>query len=436
MNPWQGIARLAGFPADFEILDEQTYPPTKERPQARVFYTIRRRLRQGVCSACGTLCSKIHSTDEVELRDLPAFGQQIHWRIPRFTVRCERCGKNTVEDHWLWRARRQFTWRYECQISRLCEELTNVGVARLELLSDKTVYRIDYELLCLRMERQSLPQDIGPHYSMDEIHFRTFRKKLDREKSVSFVTNLLCMKYRKVIFNAPGRVQASAQVCLLGLSETQRAQAQSFAADLHDDFHLAIRAACPQADIVLDRFHIMKLFNESMNDFRKRQLTMAQSCEEKGLLRGANKWLLLMSPDKMSATKKGLLDELKALNERVVEALLIREQFVSFFQSSTLELAKQRWEQLKRMITEADITELTDFFRRLSAWTEFLWNYFKHRTSSAIIEAVNHKIKAVRGMAYGYRNLHYFQLKILQRVGFLNSRFVNLPQKQGRLYRV
>ena len=428
MSPlWNGIARLAGLPADFRIVDEQRHSETKDRPP-RFVYTLERR-REGNCSNCGTRCSKIHSSDWVVLRDLPAFGAEIFWRLLKFTVRCDKCQKAVVEDHWLWRAKKRFTWRYESHISRMCEELTNVGVARLEGLDDKTVYRIDYELLCLRLERQRIPGDIGPHYSMDEVHFRTFRKKKDKEKSVSFVTNLLCLRYRKIIFNAPGRVQASAEVCLQGLSPRQRAEAESFATDLHDDFHLAIKKLCPQADIVLDRFHIMKLFNEAMNDFRKRQLNIANNCEEKGLLHSTNKWLLLTSPDKLSTKDKSLLDELKVLNERVVEALLIREQFVAFFQSSTLELARQRWNQLQDLLKKADIKEFNEFFGKLAKWVPLIWNYFKHRTSSGVIEAVNHKIKAVRAMAYGYRNLHYFQLKILSRVGFLNSSFVKLPTR-------
>lgn len=45
-----------------------------------------------------------------------------------------------------------------------------------------------------------------------------------------------------------------------------------------------------------------------------------------------------------------------------------------------------------------------------------------------MIEAVNHKIKATKQAAYGYRNFRYYQLKILQRVGFLNSQFAPLPR--------
>ncbi len=116
------------------------------------------------------------------------------------------------------------------------------------------------------------------------------------------------------------------------------------------------------------------------------------------------------------------------MNERVVDALLVREYFIQFFQSPTLKLAKLAWYRLLKLVKEVDIAAFNEFFRKLSAWSPQLWNYFKHRTSSAVIEAVNHKIKATKWAAYGYKNLRYFQLKILQRVGFLNSEFAPLPR--------
>ncbi len=385
--------------------------------------------REGRCSECGHLCTSIHSTDEVTLRDLSAFGFRVWLKLPRFTVRCPRCKKARVEDHWLWRERRRFTWRFECHVSAMCEEMTNLACARLEDLPDTTVYNIDYELLKLRIERQALPE-LGPHYSMDEVYFHYFPDD-DPRKPTSFVTNLVDLKHKKVILNNPGRNQASAEACLMGLSPEQRANAESFATDLHDAFHLAIRKHCPKAKVVLDRFHIMKLFNEAMNDFRKRQVHLTTDVDEKRLLQGKHKWILLKNTDSLSHKDRDHLDELKQLNERIIEALFIREHFVSFFESSCEDTARKRWEVLMALVSQADIQEFNLFFRKLRKWLGELWDYFKHKTSSAVIEALNHKIKVTKAAAYGYRNIYYFRLKILQRVGFLNTKFAPLPTRRS-----
>jgi transposase len=423
MNPEQlkGILWLADLQDDFILLDYKKF-----RDQNRVVLVLGRRQREGTCSGCNESCSTIHSTDRAWLRDLSAFGYEVELQLERYTFWCERCQGYRVERHWLYRPRRAFSWRYEKHISRLCEEMTNASVGRLEDLHDKTVYTMDFELLEIRMGYQQLPE-LGPHYSMDEVYFRYY-PDWHPEAGKKFVTNLLDLKRGKIICNSPGRDSKAAENCLLLLTPTQRRQAQSMATDLHEPFHKAIRLHCPNADIVLDRFHIMQLFNKAMDEFRLQQLALASGTDEVQYLKGNNKWLLLTREEKLSKTDKKLLDELKKMNERIVDALLVREYFTQFFQAPTLRLAKLAWYRLLKFVKEVDINAFTEFFRKLKQWSDQLWNYFKHRSTSAVIEAVNHKIKATKQAAYGYRNLRYYQLKILQRVGFLNSEFAPLPR--------
>lgn len=425
MNPEQlkGILWLADLQDEFEILDYKKF-----RDQNRVVLTLGRREASGLCSRCGKSCQKIHSTDWVWLRDLSAFGYRIELHVARYTLWCDSCQGYRVERHWLYRNRRAFTWRFEQHVSRLCEETTNAAVGRLEKLHDKTVYQIDFELLEIRLEYQQLPPTLGPHYSMDEVYFRYYAQWHPQNEK-KFLTHLLDLTHGKIIINSPGRDQKAAENCLiLGLSKAQRRQAESVATDLHSPYHCAIRKHCPNADIVLDRFHIMQLFNGAMDEFRKQQIQLYPGSEQVELLKGKNKWLLLTRQEKLSKINRLLLEQLKLMNERVVDALLIREYFIQFFQSPTLKIAKLRWYRLLKLVTELDIQVFNEFFRKLKEWSAHLWNYFLHRTSSATIEAVNHKIKVVKACAYGYKNLRYFQLKILQRVGFLNTQYASLPK--------
>ncbi|PIS29489.1 hypothetical protein COT42_05185 [Candidatus Saganbacteria bacterium CG08_land_8_20_14_0_20_45_16] len=49
-------------------------------------------------------------------------------------------------------------------------------------------------------------------------------------------------------------------------------------------------------------------------------------------------------------------------------------------------------------------------------------NWFKKKISSAISEGINNKIKRLKRMAYGYKDVEYFKLKIHQHCGLLNPR--------------
>ena len=72
----------------------------------------------------------------------------------------------------------------------------------------------------------------------------------------------------------------------------------------------AVANNLPGADIVFDRFHVVKLFNEKLSDFRRSLFNhLAGKPEEQELIKGT-RWLLLKNPENL---QKGR-DEDKRLN--------------------------------------------------------------------------------------------------------------------------
>lgn len=58
------------------------------------------------------------------------------------------------------------------------------------------------------------------------------------------------------------------------------------------------------------------------------------------------------------------------------------------------------------------------FFRK----RHYVLNYFFYKITTAISEGINNKIKRLSRMAYGYKDIKYFLLKIHQHCGLLNPR--------------
>ena len=54
-----------------------------------------------------------------------------------------------------------------------------------------------------------------------------------------------------------------------------------------------------------------------------------------------------------------------------------------------------------------------------------LWNYFKYKVTTSMSEGINRVIKGLKWQAYGYRDMEYFKLKIMQKCGYLNSKYHN-----------
>jgi len=68
------------------------------------------------------------------------------------------------------------------------------------------------------------------------------------------------------------------------------------------------------------------------------------------------------------------------------------------------------------------IQPLVDLARKLADKMKYILNWFKQKVSSAISEGFNNKIKRLKRMAYGYRDIDYFRPKINQHCGMLNPR--------------
>ncbi|MFO0794960.1 MAG: transposase [Candidatus Brocadiaceae bacterium] len=58
------------------------------------------------------------------------------------------------------------------------------------------------------------------------------------------------------------------------------------------------------------------------------------------------------------------------------------------------------------------------FFRK----RHYVLNYFVYKITSAVSEGINNKIKRLKHMAYGYRDVKYFLLKIHQHCGLLDPK--------------
>jgi len=88
---------------------------------------------------------------------------------------------------------------------------------------------------------------------------------------VTILTDLTNPERPEVLAVAEGRDEAAGRRCLEKLSEGQRRQVQTYRADMAQAFHNACRGMLPNAQAVVDRFHVAKKFNEAVDRERKKK---------------------------------------------------------------------------------------------------------------------------------------------------------------------
>ena len=172
---------------------------------------------------------------------------------------------------------------------------------------------------------------------------------------------------------------------------------------------------------MLDHFHIKKYLNDAVDTVRKEELKRArqQNNGELSAILHCNKRFILMQ-NKVTNKKQNLLEKLASLNERVYQAMLLKEQFLSIYTDP-----KTAGRALKEWIIAAiksGISAFEELGKKFFRKRHYVLNYFLCKITTAISEGINNKIKRLSRMAYGYRNVHYFLLKIHQHCGLLNPR--------------
>ena len=115
------------------------------------------------------------------------------------------------------------------------------------------------------------------------------------------------------------------------------------------------------------------------------------------------------------------MEELAKSNEALYHCYLLKESFYEIytFGCDEITLAREFIQDWYNDAIRAPLEGMQKLAGYIKTHQERILNSIKTGLSSAISEGINNKISVIKRMAYGYRNLQYFMLKILQRCGIL-----------------
>lgn len=385
------------------------------------------------CSTCGCQIGHIHEWKEREIQG-PPVGAFLYVTIHLRRLRgyCTGCADEIRS------AKVPFTHPKVENLSlafcewagRLMEEMPCDAVARFFGVNSKTMWRLDQVRMAMMKPLMRLPSDIDlEKMSADEVHYRTMPKERSFLKpEIKFITNLVCYKERKVLANASGRDSRALEECLRSLSPAQRLSIKFFSVDLHDPFMTVIRRRCPNAVICADRFHLAELCNTAFDEVRKLEFRRADEAGDNfqmGMLAPHRRFVLVEREKKLTKKDLKMLDRLKELNKNILNAMILVEHFHRVLDKyDVLEFRKSLilW---YRLVRESQLRPFLKFAKTLRKYRAHVENYIKSKLTTAVSEGLNNKIKVLKRMGYGYTNEESYKSKILQRCGYLNSRYIN-----------
>jgi transposase len=193
-----------------------------------------------------------------------------------------------------------------------------------------------------------------------------------------------------------------------------RAQVAAVATDMSPAYIEAVRAHLGEAVPVFDHFHVVKLFNEKLSDFRRERQREAEEKLGKQVLKGT-RWLLLKNPENLDPKKKERerLEEALRMNQPLATVYYLKEDLRQIWGQPDKATATRVLEDWMRRAEASCIKVLQQFAATLAMHRTGILAYYDCPISTGPLEGTNNKIRTMQRQAYGFRDQEFFKLKIL-----------------------
>ena len=381
-----------------------------EIDQAHRSIEVWARWRRGealMCPKCRAICPGYDHLMQRTWKHLDACGftTKLHARIPR--CRCEMHGVISVRCAWA-----EPGSRYTLEFERYAIDVIK-GACSLQDAAQ--LLRLDWDAVA-RIQRRAVErglarrmQQSSPRLGIDEKSFG---------KGQSYGTVLSDLSNQCVVEVVQGRDEKAAAEALGALSQAQALTVEAVAMDMWKPFINATQLVLPQADVVFDKFHIMRLLQDGIDTVRRQEHRLLYSQGDTTL--AGSKYLWLKSPANQSPKQWKSFKALLALNLKAGRAWILVETFRGFWDCEDSQEAqsffKDWFSRAKRSKLEPIKAAADTIKRHLYG----ILTYFKHRITNAAAEGLNSIIQTLRCAARGFRNFANYRATILFHLGKLS----------------
>jgi len=373
--------------------------------------------KKPLCSGCWKEHQKgYHSSREVIVEDKAIGDLRVYLHVKKRRYRCDDGCIYTEHVNWIKKWSRT-TKRFSIQINRLTAITTNQEAGWFFGLDDERVYRTDKDILQDQARKFLNPPPAATSISVDEVSYRKYYR---------YLTNVIDIDKKIVIWNDKGRKAEVLDRYYKGIGEENCRKIESVALDGAKNYISSTNRYAVNATIVYDKFHIIQKLNKTVDMVRKIELRKARAdknIELIELMGCRQRFVLLKNKNKLSEKQKSYLDKLCEINNPIYKAMLLKESFLQIYLYHDIEEIK---DHLREWFEDAFTSGLEAFQGLAYSFlrkVQYIINWFKKKISSAISEGFNNKIKRLKRMAYGYKDIEYFKLKIHQHCGLLNPRY-------------
>jgi transposase len=389
-----GIETLLGLP-EFHVVNQVIRPKWLD-------VHLERRDTVIVCPRCQTCCSRVLESRPRCIRDLPILERPVVLWVHLRRFACQACHHRPWETSETFGARVKWTERLYHQVrAEFLGGCPSRELARRYGLSQRTVFRWTFE-----RSRGGRPRQLGRAIGIDDYA---------RRKGHAYNTSIVDLDKGQPIATFKGRRAKDVMAWFKRRPQVERDRVEVVVLDMSKTYASAIQELFGESVQVIDRFHVVKLAVDALDE----------------VLRSVQKQL---DPEEAKALKKLRRRWLKSAHQLHVDELIARYEWrrrfpqlrevIDWVQDLRLgferKYDKPAREALSKLIERASQSAHEPLKRMagtLTRWFEPIVHYIRKRYSNGITEGFNNKIKLIQRMAYGLRNEHNRRKRIMAYCG-------------------
>jgi transposase len=324
------------------------------------------------------------------------------FRVHKHRYFCRPCKKPFAEPTpGVW-PRRRTTQRFRRALAKACEDLTDLSrVRKYYQVSSGLIYKVFYDQLDIKLRSRSnqpWPKIIG----IDE-HF--FRRKNHRTEFVTVITN---MTKRRLFEVAYGKDTKTLFEQLKGIPG--RENVSIVVMDMSDTYRAVVKLLFPNAQIVADKFHVLRLMSPALIKLRAQIHGHRKELQYRRLI--------LRNERNLDYETRTELWRYLEQHPKLQELHRWKERLHEFYRTKGVRRATQSLERLLRDLENSLLPEAQRLKKTLKHWKDALLLYFEKRYTNGLTEALNGRAKLLQRRASGYRSFKNYRLRLLSACGF------------------
>ena len=176
--------------------------------------------------------------------------------------------------------------------------------------------------------------------------------------------------------------------------------------DMKRGYLNVLQRELPKAKVTVDKFHVIAYANKNLDEVRSIVVPKQGYHVRKILFKGKEKL-----DDKEKIKLEKLFEKFKQFPS-LYQAYFIKEKLRDFYQLKNKNEARKKLVIVMLYCEDCQSRYLKSFGKTLFRWKENILNYFDNYQTNAFTEGVHTKIKMIKRISFGFRNIDNYIAKV------------------------